>query len=315
MSELLDDRPTTYTAEPRYEGANIRTWIGFKHFMQLAEQAVLRYFAERGVGARDLYHRYGLGLEIVDSSVQLPSALEVDDEVVTTVTAGTPKPGRGAPVTVQMTVDRGAGPVLSLRGKIRVALVAVKDVAATAPVPPMLEPYVVPEVSMLADADPAPVELSGRDVTELLAPPGSNAYLWSWRIPYFYCHFSDRLQHSGYVRAMEEVVDRFLHDRGISIRTLLDERSWIPVVSRARVRMLSDAFMEETVHTVFTVDDVLKDISYTARMDCYVQRGGRLLHTATGTIMHGYAISRGEDAGSVAVFDDKVRTALLGAGA
>lgn len=315
MSELLDDRPTTYTAEPRYEGANIRTWIGFKHFMQLAEQAVLKYFAERGVGARDLYHRYGLGLEFVDSSVQLPSALEVDDVVVTTVTAGPPKPGKGAPFVVTMTVDRGDGPVLSLRGRIRVALVTVKDIAATEPVPAMLEPYVVPEISMIADAGPTSVELGGRDVADLLVPPGSNNYLWSWRIPYFYCHFSDRLQSSGYVRTMEEVVDRFLFDRGISIRTLLDERSWIPVVSRARVRMISDAFMEETVHTVFTVEDILKDISYTARMDCYVERGGRLLHTATGTIMHGYAISRGDDAGSVAVFDDKVRTALLGAGA
>jgi acyl-CoA thioesterase FadM len=114
---------------------------------------------------------------------------------------------------------------------------------------------------------------------------------------------------------MEEVVDRFLHDRGLAIGQLLEERGWIPVVSRARVQMLSDVFMEETVHTVFRVDEILRDTMYTARMDCYVRRGDRLERAATATIMHGYAISRGEQAGSVAVLDDKTQATLLGGAA
>src|SRR5262249_51880992 len=72
---------TALTCRPRYEGANIRTWIGFKQFMLLAEEAVLAWFRERGLGPQRLYHEHGLGLEIVDSSVQLPALLEVDDEV------------------------------------------------------------------------------------------------------------------------------------------------------------------------------------------------------------------------------------------
>ncbi|MCM3807317.1 hypothetical protein ND808_15760 [Streptomyces sp. DR7-3] len=111
---------------------------------------------------------------------------------------------------------------------------------------------------------------------------------------------------------MEEVVDRFLADRGISIRTMLVERGWIPVVSRARVHMLADALMEETLHTVFTVQEIVKDVMYTATFDTYVHRDGRLVHTATGTIMHGYAVSRGELAGTLAEFDDTTRAALLG---
>lgn len=311
---LLDDRATVLLDRPRYEGANIRTWIGFKHFMYLVEEAVLAYFRERGLGARDLFLRHGLGLEIVDNSVQLPMALEIDDDVRVTVQAAPKqKPGHGAAFTAQITVDRDGQPTTALKGKLRVALVREQDARDPEPVPAQLEPYVVSGVAELADADGEALELApGQDVADVLVPAGSGSYLWSWRIPYFYCHFSDRLQHSGYVRALEEVVDRFLHDRGLAIGALLAERAWIPVVSRARVRLLADAHMEETVHTVFTVQDILKDISYTARMDCYVQRGNQLVPTATGTIMHGYAISRGPQAGTVAQLDPATQAALLG---
>ncbi|MFB7115760.1 alpha/beta fold hydrolase [Streptomyces sp. NPDC056291] len=314
MTELLDGTLTTRVGRPRYEGANIRTWIGFKHFMYLTEEAILQYFRERGVGAETLYHTYGLGLEIVDHSVSLPATLGIDDDVIAIVEPGKPKPGHGAPFKVRLTVQRDGETVTILTGKIRVALVTLKDAPADVlPVPAHLEPYVVVEMAELSDAAGQDSEaVADGDLLAVLTPSGSNAFLWSWRIPYFYCHFSDRLQHSGYVRAMEEVVDRFLDDRGISIRTMLDERGWIPVVSRARVHMLADAFMEETLHTVFTVQEIIKDVMYTAAFDTYVHRDGRLVHTATGSIMHGYAVSRGEQAGSLAEFDDTTRAALLG---
>ena len=307
---LLDGPPTVHIGRPSYEGANIRTWIGFKHFMYLVESAILDHFRQRGVGARELYQRHGLGLEIVDCSVQLPTALEVDDEVAVTVTPAAKQPGQGAAFTAQISVSRDGVPTTALKGRVRVALITEKDAPATDPVPAAVEPFVLPEV---ADGTAEPLAVpAGSTVQDVLAPAGSNAFLWSWRIPYFYCHFSDRLQHSGYVRAMEEVVDRFLCERGLAIGALLAERGWIPVVSRARVRLLADAHMEEIVHTVFTVQDILKDISYTARMDCYVQRGNQLVPTATGTIMHGYAISRGPQAGTVAVLDADTQARLLG---
>ncbi|MCX5049439.1 MULTISPECIES: alpha/beta fold hydrolase [unclassified Streptomyces] len=313
MPELLDGEPTSYVGQPRYEGANIRTWIGFKHFMYLVEESVLQYFADRGVDARTLYHTYGLGLEIVDSSVQLPVALEVGEQVYATVVSAKAKPGQGAPFTVTLTVERAGQTVSVLKGKVRAALVTVKDGSGTEPVPGFLEPYVVPEVAALNNAAAGSLPIAeGQEVADVLAPEGSGAYLWDWRAPYFYCHFSDRLQHSAYIRTLEEVVDRFLHDRGLAIGRLLEERGWIPVVSRARVQVLSDIFMEETVHTVFRVDEILRDTMYTARMDCYVRRGDRLERAATATIMHGYAISRGEQAGTVAVLDEQTQAALLG---
>ncbi|MDF2711067.1 MAG: hypothetical protein K0R62_6719 [Nonomuraea muscovyensis] len=270
---------------PRYEGANIRTWIGFKHFMYIVEEAVLDWLREHTPGARRLYHEHGLGVEIVDCSVLLPSVMEVDDEVRARVTpAG---PGRFA---VQLHVDR-----LVLRGKVTVALVPEADSPARLP--------------YSGDLPIANLDGAGERVERL--PDG---FAWSWRAPYFYCHFSDRVQHSGYVRALEEVVDRFLVDRGISVGRLLAERGWIPVVSRARVTMLGAAHMEEEIHTTFTVEEILRGSVFDGRMDCFVRRGEEVVRVATAKILHGYALSRGPRAGQIAELDDAVIAALTGGG-
>lgn len=301
---LLADVATVHLARPRYEGANIRTWIGFKHFGYLVEEAVLERFRRSGLGPQTLYHRYGLGLEIVESSLQLPATLQVDEEVTAEVRVAGVEPGRGLRLAVRLAVNRDGGRVTALLGKVRVALVREADPPGAEPVPAALAPLVVPDVAAAAGSG------AGRGGP---GPDGlPTSFHWSWRVPYYYCHFSDRLQHSGYVRAMEEVVDRFLDDRGLSVATMLRERGWIPVVSRAGVRMLADVHMEETVHVVFTVSDILRDVIYSARMDCYVERAGRRVHAATGTILHGYAISRGERAGQLAELDDATRRALSG---
>ncbi|GDY51206.1 hypothetical protein SVIO_018290 [Streptomyces violaceusniger] len=141
---------------------------------------------------------------------------------------------------------------------------------------------------------------------------GENAFGWKWRIPYPYCHFSERIQMSGYLRQMEEVVDLFLADRGISIKQLLEDRKWIPVVPHSCVHVLDEALMEEDLYTVYTVEDVFKDFTYTSRMDCYVVREGRLVRTATGTITHGYAEIENRHDWSLVTFDDRVLRALGG---
>jgi acyl-CoA thioesterase FadM len=267
---------------PRFEGANIRTWIGFKHFLYLVEEAVLQWFREQGLAPGRLYHELGLGLELVDSSAVLPALLEIDDEVVAEVTET--QPGR---FTVRLRVDDAT----VLRGKVRVALVQEADAAAA--VPPELAPLVAPRAVTTAESMP-------------------RSFRWSWRARYFHCHFSNRVQHSAYVRALEEVVDRFLAARGLPIPRLLDERGWIPVVSRVRVQLLADAHMDEVVHTTFAVTDVLKRSAYDGRMDCWVERDGGFVRTATATILHGYAASRGEHAGRLLELDDATLAALTG---
>jgi acyl-CoA thioesterase FadM len=303
------DGRTLVTLRPRYDAANIRTWIGFKQFMLLAEEAVLQWFRDRGAGPGRLYHEHGLGLEVVDSSVQLPALLDVDDEVTAEVVREAS--GRFA---VTLTVRREEAAVRVLRGRVAVALVREPRTPARRAVPGEVASLVVDDVAAAAPADePAGLRLRpGEDVRSALGRLDAAAFLWSWRAPYFACHFSDRVQHSGYVRALEDVVDRFLAARGLSVRRMLAERGWVPVVSRARVRLVAAAHMEEVVHTSFAVDEVLKRAAYRARMECFVQRGDRLMRCATASILHGYAQSRGEHAGRVVELDDGALAALAG---
>jgi acyl-CoA thioesterase FadM len=296
---------TVLRTRPSHEGANIRTWIGFKHFVYIVEQAALEWLRERGVSARDLYLGHGLCFEIVDCSVQLPAVLELDDEVRAEI--DTDGPGR---LVARMTVWRGEREVTVLRGRLRVALVPDPHAAARRSAPSGLAVPEVPDLGAASTvADPGPRRIAPEaGVGAILRP----AYLWSWRVPYFYCHFSDRVPLSGYVRAMEEVVDRFLADRGISVGRMLAERSWIPVVSRARVQLIEAAHLDETVHTSFIVTDILRGSLFDGRMDCFVRRGDDLVAVATGTILHGYAIAAGPDAGTLAELGDDVAAALRG---
>lgn len=78
---------TTHHLRPRYEGANICTWIGFKHVNYLVEEAVLAHFRELGRSARTLYENHGLCVEFVDLDTRIGSAFHLDDEVVAEVSA------------------------------------------------------------------------------------------------------------------------------------------------------------------------------------------------------------------------------------
>ncbi|SBT41156.1 hotdog family protein [Micromonospora narathiwatensis] len=296
MTVALDAHPTTYRGRPRYEGANIGTWVGFKQFVYLAEDAVLQYYRDRGTGPGDLFHGSGVQLSIVEHSVRLPGPVFVDDEVYAEATPAPGGNGAEDTFTVTLTVRRHGQQVPVLKGKVRVAFVAPDGTLG--------EP---------------PAEFADRVVADLAAlrPPAEQpaafrpGFLWRETIPYPHCQFSDRMQHSGYVRDLEEVVHRYLADRGISIRRMLTERNWIPAVTRSQVRLLADAYLEEELHTVFTVDDIVKDVMFTGRMDCYVVRDDRIVHTATGSITHGYGVASGPDAGQVAVMDPQTQAALL----
>jgi acyl-CoA thioesterase FadM len=303
---------------PRYEGSNICTWIGFKHVMYLVEEAILDHLRQAALAPRTLFEEYGLGVDIVDSSVRILHALHIDDVVRVEVTPTTKPQDKALTFAVQMFVSRDTGDVKSLTGKVKVVL---QQTRAGAPAPPAeLQRFVVSPAPLAGNITPAtPADLIGRgvndpddDVIRRLVPRGANAFAWKWHIPYFYCHYTDRIQHSGYLRLMEEVVDLFLASRGISIKTMLDTRRWIPVVPNARVEILADALMEETIYTVYTVEDIYKDVTYTSRMDCYVVRDEQLIHTATGKITHGYAEIVNRRDWKLVNFDEHTINALKG---
>lgn len=307
MTTVDVDHLSTLHTRPGFEGSNIRTWVGFKHFGYLVEAAVLQWFRDQGLGPGRLYHEFGLGLEMVECSQLLPSPLDVDDEVTAVA-----RPSGAGRFTVRLTVRRESE-VTVCRARVAVALVREREDAPTT-APEGLQVPVVAGVRELADAEVLrDLALEpGHDPAELLRKSAPGSYVWSWRVPYFFCHYSDRVAHSGYLRALEDTVDRFLADRGISVGRMLVERGWIPVVSRSRTTMLDDVHVEETMLTAFTVEDVLYGTTYDARMDCYVARDNRLVHVATARIQHGYAISRGPDAGRLADLDAAVLEALTG---
>jgi acyl-CoA thioesterase FadM len=315
MATVAADRTlTVLDARPRFEGSNICTWIGFKHVMYLVEEAVLDHLRQSGLTPRRLFEDHGLCVEIVDSHARIMHALHMDDVVRCEVR---PLPtSAGGELTFRVTVhaDR-EHPVKAVSATVRVLLRRTAD--ATTDPPADLAPHTVSEIARGTAAARDDLGLAPEPTSDAIARAllgSDNGLVWRWRIPYFYCHFSDRIQHSGYLRLMEEVVDIFLRERGISIRTMLDRQSWIPVVPSARVEILREGLMEEDVYTVFTVTDVFKGVTYTARMDCYVWRGDRAVHIATGTITHGYAVILDRRDWKLVSFDAPVLDALNGRG-
>jgi acyl-CoA thioesterase FadM len=313
--------PSTVALRPRYEGSNICTWIGFKHVNYLVEEAVLDHFRQSGTPARALYEDHGLCVEFVELATRIGSAFHMDDLVTADVVPAT-RPDSGELVfKVTLTVERDGAPVKSATSTVRVLLRTDRRGGPQEAVPEDLAPFTADTIDRPdPSADPVPVVTpyalgrggTGGDPVLDELTRDTNAFAWRWRIPYPYCHFTERLQMSGYLRQMEEVVDLFLADRGVSIHTLLREQNWIPVVPRSSVTLLDEALMEEDLYTVFTVEEVFKGVTYTARMDCYVLRDGKLLRTATGRITHGYAVIKNRRDWSLVDFDQRMLAALEG---
>jgi acyl-CoA thioesterase FadM len=300
---------------PRYESANISTYIGFKNFMLLAEDAVLQHLRELGYGAQRLFERHGLGTTVAHSSMRLTATMHTDDQVVAHVVPVAAKPGQGAAFDVKLTTrrDGGSEDVKLLNGRVRVQFVTEKDGTGTEPVPAELAPFVVAEVA--GDGAGEPVAAAGEaQVAAALAAASGNDFVWAYKIPYYACHYYTRIQSSAYVKLLEEAVDRYLEHVGLPITGLLAQRDWIPVVSRARVDLHADAFMGEELLITFAVDDVIKDTLFTARMEARVLRGDRLVHVASATIMHGYVMARGETAFTEVIELDAATQAALLAG-
>jgi len=298
------DGSTRVQIRPRFEGSNICTWIGFKHVNYMVEEAVLDHLRQSGYPAGALYERYGLCVDITDLDTKILTAFHIDDVAVATVrrVAG----GGGGPelrLAVELTVDRGE-PVKAVSSKVAVSLRLDPRGWPAEPPPAELAPHVVTRLGRPVE----PIPVNGDPLDQLTA--GRNAYGWAWRIPYFYCHFTERVQMSGYLRQMEEILDLFVEDRGASIKKLLDEQNWIPVVPRSRITFLDEARMEEVLYTVFTVEDVFKRYTFTARMDCYVVRDGLLVPTATGHITHGWAVIENRRDWSLVTFDDRLTGAI-----
>lgn len=310
---------TYYTGYSRFEGANIGTWVGFKHVYFFLEEALLAYLRERGWGPQYLFQEHGLCLDIVACKMRLLQPLHIDDVIHANISVDKRQHEGELTLAMQLFVDRAGQRQLVLKGTMSVCLLQEQSTHGTQPVLDVLAPYVRNEPNKTPSpignyaglASARGIQHCDDEIARRFPAYESNTFVWRWRIPYFYCHYSKHMQHSGYIRLLEEVVDLFLAERGLSVRTMLESHSWIPVVSDVRTTMRERAFMEETIYTLYTVEDILKDVSYTARMDCYVLREGEPHLTATSRIVHGYAEIKGHSAG-LAHFDAATMAALRG---
>jgi hypothetical protein len=303
---------------PRFEGVNICTWIGFKHVNYLVEEALLDHLRQLGLSSRSLFEEFGVGVDIIDIDTRILHALHVDDETVAQVTT-TVADGAISARVVLLVPGQGA-PRKAVTAKVTAVLRRdTRHSGDVRPLPARWAAAVVDEIGanevITAVTD---VELAGaggrgqvtQQIDDRLLIGNGPAVLWHWRIPYFYCHHTVRLQMSGLLRQMEEVVDLFLAERGASIRTLLDDQDWIPVVPHSRIRMVGEALMEEELITVFQVESVFKTSTYTSRMDCYARRGNDLVLVATGVITHGYAVIQGRTDWTLVEFDERLLRAV-----
>ncbi|MDG9705840.1 hypothetical protein [Streptomyces sp. DH37] len=324
IKKLLNE-PSSVTLRPSYEGGNINTAIGFKCDNYLLEAAVLDHFRAVGLGATELYLVHGVNFDVVGVDTRLHTVLTLDDDVLLEVVPKTRESDTEMVFAVSATVQRDGAPKKAVTSKLRVLLRRDTAIDDPAPLPAELERFVVDRLAtaeptelaatpvddfagafhrgVTTDTDPVLAEIIGDD----------NAVGWKWKVPYYYCHFTERMQMSGYLRQMEEAKHLFVASRGISIKRMLDERGWIPVVTQCKLRFTDETVMEENLYTVYTVESVFKDMLYTSRLDFYVVRDGRLVKTATGSITHGYCHKETpESEWQMAVFDDEVLRALRG---
>ncbi len=319
--KMLLNESTTVELSPGYEGANIGTIIGFKHVNYLVEKAVIEHFRRCGLPVGRLYEEHGLGFDVVHVDSRLQTALVVDDVASVEVVPTTGDEARELSFKVTLTVERDGAPKKAVASKVRALLRYDENdvrMLRRLPVPEGLEPFVTERIG---GAEPGPVVppvegglISGgsseSDAVLDSLLEGKNAYGWKFRIPYPFVHFFDRLQMSGYLRLMEEAKHRFVDARGLSIRTLLQEKNWIPAVTHSRVTLLDEAHLEEDLYVVYTVEDIFKNLLYTSRLDTYVVRDGHLVQTSAGTITHAYGIVENGREGRLVTFDDRVLRAF-----
>lgn len=322
LNRLLTE-PNSTTLTPSYEGANIGTYIGFKHVNYLVEQAVLASFRSAGLRVSHLYGTYGLGFDIVSLECRIRSGIFVDDAVLVQVVPTSTTADRRFRFAVTLTVERDGAPKKCATATVTAVLRRDEHdrrLPARVPPPPELAPFTV---DVIAANDTVAVAVSAADLPRLVSggtddndpvtrqlTEGRVGYAWRLRIPYPMVHFYSRLQMSSYLRLMEEAKHRFVDARGISIGDQLADRNWIPAVTQSRLDIVGEALLEEDLYIVYTVESVFKRLLYTARLECYVLRGDSLTPVANGIITHGYGVVENGNQASVVEFDDLVLAAL-----
>ena len=304
--QRIRTEPSTHQQMAHAEGNNIMTWIGFKHIMYLAEEAVLAHFREAGLGIRHLFEEHGLLLDIVANDGRILHALKLDESVTTTVKPRAPDAAGVLRFDIAMNVERDGKSVKTYSGNVGLVLKRDRSLAMAA------HDGDLGELAVLV-AEKAVDPRAAPEAPGAGAPAASGAapqLVWDFTIPYFYCHGNERIKMSGYLRLMEEADARFCAERGIDVCDLLLAKRWIPAVPSASVRIVAEAYMNERLRLVYEVADVIKSLLYKCTMHAYVERDGKQILVARGEIVHAYAEIHSRKDWGMVNFDAQVMTAI-----
>jgi pimeloyl-ACP methyl ester carboxylesterase/acyl-CoA thioesterase FadM len=270
------DHTTTMRLRPRFERD---TPIALKESMALAEDAVAQWFREHAIGPSSLFSSHGLALRIVRSVVLPTRPIQLDDDLVATVS----RKGPGA-FTVRLSVDEHGSLAPAFTGHYSVAL--TRNGATGGAVPDGLGALVVddlPDDALPADQRiPVPVSSGPHQV---LAQARPRAFLRTLRVPHYYCSHTRWLQHHSYVSIFEDTDDRFRHERGIPYADAV-AGDQVPVITSARFTLASPAYVDETLYVRFSVRNVFRATTVDVRMECFVHRGDALIRTCTALVSY-----------------------------
>lgn len=294
--------------QPWYESAGVGAWAGLSQLTALSEEAVASRFRERDQAPAALYRDYGLRLSVLDASVLFKSPLGTGDEVSAEVAGIGPRYW-----DVRLWTWRGHARQDVLRGRLTVGL--VRDRPARAEVPPDLAPLVVEDLAGLGTSVGSHDVGHEQQALAAAAAAGTlGGFHRAWRVAHPACHRSGRMSFAAYARALESLTEDYLTDRGLRVSRLLADRGWVPGYARARIRLLGDAALDETLHARYSVARLVGRGLLDGRVECYVQRGARFVPTATAILLHGFLLADGPDAGQVAELDASTAAALTAAG-
>jgi acyl-CoA thioesterase FadM len=260
-------RLTAITLRPRYEHAGARLRLGVRGLTSLAEEALVNWFRVRGISPSVLSERYGREFAIVDWSGLLSGAVSLDDEVVASAV-----PVGVRYFNVQVAVPDGDAEGVALRARVTAVLVRR---------PGEFEEPVEEVHGMLVDS----LEEVGMERLGV----GLAGWRRPLRVPMDGCHHGGRMQHSAHVRALTELAEAFVEDRGLPAKRLLDEHGLVMIMPRVRVRLLADAYAGEVLHTGFEVHQAIGGNHFDCRFDAHVEREGRLVPVAVGILLLGFA--------------------------
>lgn len=280
-----------YSTKASREGANIRTWIGFKHFEYVVSDAIAEMLASIGFSSRTLALS-GVRAHVIGSKASLSNVIECGDDI--TVVLDSERVVDEHHLAFDATIINESVKNRALKGTYVVKVESFIEDGLTGSVTP---------ADVMGSFAAGELKNSARPRRGSLADGVADAedvFAVNWIVPYYYCDSSRYLAYRGHVRAIESVVDDYLTHVGLFIPEILRTRAWIPVVSRYSIDVARDVEMGTVVTTRFRVDEVLGDLAFNGSWSITAPVDGGDQVVASGVIQHGYAFSRGPAAGSMA---------------